>query len=159
MIKTEILDHPLPPIPPDDTRRDDGAEVVFHGRVRAEEFGQAIAALDYEHYAGMAEKELRTLAEETVDRFGIHDLICQHRVGRIPVGEVALRVTIWSRHRAEAFSALDWFVLELKKRVPIWKWGVGVDGERYPSPPPGGPDQRADPSDPEGGNRPARGRG
>jgi len=153
MIRTEIINHPLPPLPADDSRSDDGAEVVFHGRVRAEESGQAIAALDYEHYAGMAEKELQALAEEAVDRFGVHDLFCQHRVGRIPVGEIALRVVFWSRHRAEAFQALDWFILELKKRVPIWKWGVTADGERFPSPEPDAAQRPGGPSDPEGGNR------
>jgi molybdopterin synthase catalytic subunit len=135
MIEIRLVPGSLPPIPSDDSRRDDGSELVFHGRVRAEECGREILALDYEHYPGMTEKELEALAGETVARFGVHDLVCHHRVGRIPVGEVALRLVIRSRHRAEGIEALRWFLHELKQRVPMWKWAVAADGTRSPSPP------------------------
>lgn len=133
MIHTEFLSGPLPPPAADDSRRDDGSEVIFHGRVRDREDGTAIIALDYEHYPGMAEKELAALAGEAAAKFPIRDLSCHHRVGRIPVGEIAIRVVIWSRHRQAGFDALGWFVRELKQRVPIWKWAVDADGNRLPS--------------------------
>jgi molybdopterin synthase catalytic subunit len=90
-------------------------------------------ALGYEAYRGMAEKELQALAEETRTRFGLLDLVCWHRLGDVPIGEPSLRVVIRSRHRQEGITALDWFVVELKARVPIWKWGVTLEGERFPS--------------------------
>lgn len=133
MVKTEIIESPLEDMKMDDSRTDDGAEFIFHGRVRDEEEGEKIIGLDYEHYPQMAESELQKLGEETVQKFGVHDLFCWHRVGRIAVGESSLRVVIWSRHRKEALQAMDWFIIELKKRVPIWKWGVTADGRRFPS--------------------------
>ncbi len=133
MVLTEITHKPLENLPMDDSRTDDGAELIFHGRVRDEEEGEKIIGLDYEHYPEMAESELQKLGEETAERFDIHDLFCRHRVGRIAVGEASLRVVIWSRHRKEALQAMDWFIVELKKRVPIWKWGVTADGRRFPS--------------------------
>jgi len=129
-----ILTHePLPPYEPAPARSDAGAELLFHGRVRSGEGDREIRALGYEAYEGMAHKELHGLAEETRSRFELLDLVCWHRLGDVPVGEPSLRVVLRSRHRQEAIRALDWFVVELKRRVPIWKWGVAPDGERFPS--------------------------
>lgn len=133
MIKAEIIEGPITPFPSEDSHRNDGAEVVFNGRVRDTENGKPIVALYYEHYENMTEKELQSLAEETVQKFRIHDLFCRHRVGEIPVGETSLHVSIWSKHRQEAIQALDWFIQELKKRVTIWKWAVYQDGTRKAS--------------------------
>ena len=44
-----------------------------------------------------------------------------------------MRVTIRSTHRAEGLEAMAYFISALKKRVPIWKWAVTADGERFPS--------------------------
>ncbi len=133
MVTTRLNAGPLPPHdrrPPGDVT---GAEVIFHGRVRGEEQGREIVALDYEAYAEMAEKELQAIGEEVVEEFSIQDLCCDHRVGEVPVGEVSLRVVVWSRHRGAALEAVAWFVKQLKERVPIWKWGITADGERFPS--------------------------
>ena len=55
MIKIEIVKGPITPFPSDDSRTQDGAELVFNGRVRATEHGENITALEYEQYEGMAE--------------------------------------------------------------------------------------------------------
>lgn len=133
MVETRLIEGALPPIAPDDTRRGDGAELIFHGRVREHEGADEIVALDYEHYPEMTERELRALAEETAARFPVTDVICLHRIGRVAVGEASLRVTIVSPHRVEALDAMTWFVAEMKRRVPIWKWAVSADGERRPT--------------------------
>ncbi len=133
MVKIEIINGPLILYPVDDHRRNDGAELVFNGRVRASEHGRKITALEYEQYEGMALRELQQLAEETVGKFPIHDLFCKHRVGKVNVGETSLHVVIWSKHRQEGIDALSWFIVELKKRIPIWKWAILEDGSRIPS--------------------------
>ena len=107
--------------------------MVFNGRVRAKEHGENISALEYEQYEGMAETELRNLAENTVKRFPVHDLFCKHRVGKVKVGETSLHVVIWSKHRQEGIDSMSWFIVELKKRIPIWKWAILEDGSRIPS--------------------------
>ena len=133
MIKIEIVKGPITPFPSDDSRTQDGAELVFNGRVRATEHGENITALEYEQYEGMAESELRNLAENTVKRFPVHDLLCKHRVGKVKVGETSLHVVIWSKHRQEGIDSMSWFIVELKKRIPIWKWAILEDGSRIPS--------------------------
>ena len=133
MVKVEIVNGPIDFFPPDDDRQQDGAELVFNGRVRATEHGNNITALEYEKYEGMAELELTQLAEETVGKFPINDLFCRHRVGKVNVGETSLHVVIFSKHREEGIDSLSWFISELKKRVPIWKWAILEDGSRVPS--------------------------
>ncbi|MDP6533294.1 MAG: molybdenum cofactor biosynthesis protein MoaE [Candidatus Marinimicrobia bacterium] len=133
MIKTEIINGPITPFQSDDNHRDDGAEVVFNGRVRDTENGKQIIALEYEHYEKMTEKEIQALAEEAAKKFPIRDLSCRHRIGKVPVGEASLHVSIWAEHRQEAIQGLDWFIRELKKRVPVWKWAVYPDGTKEAS--------------------------
>jgi len=133
MIIVEIVSRPIEFFPSDDNRQQDGAELIFNGRVRATEHGKNITALEYEQYEGMAETELAHLAAETVKQFPINDLLCKHRIGKINVGETSLHVVMWSQHRKEGLKAMTWFISELKKRVPIWKWAILEDGRKIPS--------------------------
>ena len=130
MIKTEIVQGKIDPFPSEDNHTGEGAEVVFNGRVRKTEHGKPIVALEYEQYEGMTGEELEALAKETLVKFPIHDLLCRHRVGEVPVGESSLHISIWAPHRKESLDALSWFISELKKRVPIWKWVVYPDGTK-----------------------------
>ena len=133
MVKTEIINGPIDFFLSEDHRSQDGSQLVFNGRVRAMEDGENITALDYEQYEGMAEKELYQLSKETTQKFPIHDLFCRHRIGKVKVGETSLHVVVWSKHRKEGLEAISWFISELKKRVPIWKWAILEDGQRIPS--------------------------
>ena len=133
MVKVKIINKPITPFISDDSRKQDGAELIFNGRVRNTENGKEIIALEYEQYEGMAELELKNIAHLTCEQFPINDLFCQHRVGIINIGEISLHVVIWSKHRKEALAAMDWFILRLKKLVPIWKWAIMTDNTRVPS--------------------------
>ena len=73
MIVTEIISRPLSSFPSDDSRTNEGAELVFNGRVREKEDGKKIIALEYEHYDGMADSELQSLAEITVKKSKINE--------------------------------------------------------------------------------------
>ena len=133
MVKVEIINGPIDFFPFEDHRYQDGSQLIFNGRVRSMEDGENITALDYEQYEGMAEKELYQLSEETTQKFPIHDLFCRHRIGKVNIGEASLHVVVWSKHRKEGLEAMSWFITELKKRVPIWKWAILEDGKRIPS--------------------------
>lgn len=98
-----------------------GGRVLFSGCVRPEENGRTIDRLDYEHYAGMAEAELRKIAEEARERWGLNALRVVHRVGPIAVADESIVIVAAAGHRAEAFEAARYVIDELKKRVPIWK--------------------------------------
>ena len=120
MVKVKIINKPITPFISDDSRKQDGAELIFNGRLRNTENGKEIIALEYEQYEGMADLELIKIDRHTCEKFPIHDLFCQHRVGIIKIGEISLHVVIWSEHRKEALAAMKWFILQLKKLVPIW---------------------------------------
>ena len=46
MIKVKIINKPISPFVSDDSRKQDGAELVFNGRVRNTEHGKEIIALE-----------------------------------------------------------------------------------------------------------------
>ena len=133
MIKVEIVGSSITPFDSNDNQKQKGAELIFNGRVRGTENGKKIKMLEYEQYEEMAEKELRIIAQETQNKFPIKDLLCRHRIGKVTVGETSLHVSIWSKHRKEGLDAMSFFIIELKKRVPIWKWAILENGEKIPS--------------------------
>ncbi len=98
-----------------------GALVTFSGIVRATEGNRIIPHLEYEHYAGMAERELEDLVGEARSRWPLRRIGLQHRVGIVAVGEPSVLVAVSASHRAEAFEAARFLIDELKRRVPIWK--------------------------------------
>lgn len=102
-----------------------GAVVEFHGVVRGTEDGRAIAGIDYECHVDMARRQLERIAAETVAKFGLSDLLVQHRIGRIAVGEPSLYVRAEAAHRREAFTAVMELIERLKQDVPIWKHPYG----------------------------------
>lgn len=133
MVGARIQSEPIYPDFWDNKVRGAGAELVFCGHVRAIENGEPIIGLEYEYYDKMALKMVHRIAESAVRRFRLKKLLCIHRVGFIPVDECSIIVQIWSKHREAALKAMDWFISELKKDVPIWKWGVRADGTKFPS--------------------------
>jgi molybdopterin synthase catalytic subunit len=98
-----------------------GAVVRFEGRVRAEEKGAVIDALDYEAYEPMAQKQMEKIAREIDAQHPCLAVRVRHRLGRVPIGEAAILVEIRARHRGEAFAFLTEFMNRLKQDVPIWK--------------------------------------
>jgi len=107
-------------------RTDIGAVVTFTGLCRDEQ--GTLAALELEHYPGMAEEEMgRVLAEARV-RWPLDGATLVHRFGRIaPGGNIVLVVTA-SRHRAAAFGAAEFLMDYLKTLAPFWKKEHRKDG-------------------------------
>jgi molybdopterin synthase catalytic subunit len=98
-----------------------GAVVDFWGVVRPVEDGREIEGIDYEAHCGMAEHQLKRIAERAAELFGLKRVIIHHRTGFIALGEPSLFLRVASPHRSEGFKASQWIVDELKKKVPIWK--------------------------------------
>ena len=98
-----------------------GAVVDFWGVVRPIEDGREIEGIDYDAHCEMAEHQLRGIADQAAERFGLKLVVVHHRFGFIAVGEPSLFLRVASPHRSEGFRASQWIVDELKKRVPIWK--------------------------------------
>ncbi len=116
----------------------DGAVCVFDGIVRNNTRGRETLYLDYEAYREMAIEQMRGLAAEAVEKFGVRDVAVLHRLGRLQVGETSVLIVVASAHRGAAFEACRWLIDTLKKQVPIWKketFADGVvwaDGEPFP---------------------------
>ncbi len=102
-----------------DGRSDIGALVTFTGLCRDE--GGGLAALEIEHYPGMAEEEINRVALEAAARWPLEGIIAIHRYGLIRPGEPIVLVVTASTHRAEAFAAASFLMDYLKTEAPFWK--------------------------------------
>lgn len=100
-------------------RADIGAVVAFTGFCRDE--GGTLAALELEHYPGMAEAEIGRLAAQAQERWPLLGLTVIHRFGRMHPGDQIVLVLAASSHRQAAFEAADFLMDYLKTRAPFWK--------------------------------------
>jgi molybdopterin synthase catalytic subunit len=107
-------------------RTDIGAVVTFTGLCRDE--GGRLAALELEHYPGMAEAEVARVAEEAAARWPLDGVTVIHRFGRIEPGENIVLVATASTHRRAAFEAAAFLMDFLKTRAPFWKREHLADG-------------------------------
>ncbi|MCB1490300.1 MAG: molybdenum cofactor biosynthesis protein MoaE [Rhodobiaceae bacterium] len=105
---------------------DIGAVVTFTGICRSDD--GKLAALELEHYPGMAEAEIRRIAEKAAERWPVQGLTAIHRFGRIPPGETIVLVIAASPHRQAAFEAASYLMDFLKTRAPFWKKEHFADG-------------------------------
>ena len=108
-----------------------GAINVFLGVVRDNNLGRQVDHLVYEAYPSMAEKVMREIGQQAIDRFGLIDVAILHRTGRLEIGETSLLIAVSCGHRAESFDGGHWLVNEIKKKVPVWKKEVWEDGEAW----------------------------
>lgn len=109
------------------SRADVGAVVTFTGLCRDED--GALAALELEHYPGMAEAEITRIAFEAIGRWPLTGLTAIHRYGRIEPGRNIVLVVAASTHRQAAFEAASFLMDYLKSRAPFWKKEHRSDGE------------------------------
>jgi molybdopterin synthase catalytic subunit len=109
-------------------RRDCGAVVTFLGTVRDLTGDNVTVALDYEAYAGMAEKKMAEIEADTRQRWPVGDIVLEHRLGHLEVGAVSVAVAVSCPHRGQAFEACRHAIDRLKELVPIWKKEHWADG-------------------------------
>ena len=107
-------------------RRDIGAVVTFTGLCRDEE--GRLAALELEHYPGMAEAEVARVVEEARARWPLQGVTVIHRFGKILPGQNIVLVATASAHRRAAFEAAEFLMDYLKTRAPFWKREHRADG-------------------------------
>ncbi|HZF31096.1 MAG TPA: molybdenum cofactor biosynthesis protein MoaE [Gammaproteobacteria bacterium] len=107
----------------------DGACVTFEGWVRDHNEGEAVQALEYEAHAAISEREGEKILAEARARFAISTGRCEHRVGKLAIGDCAVWVGVSAAHRGAAFDACRYIIDETKQRVPIWKKEHYASGE------------------------------
>ncbi len=98
---------------------DVGAIVSFTGVCRGED--GRLAALELEHYPGMAEAEIGRIAGEAAGRWPLSGVTVIHRFGTIAAGENIVLVVTASTHRQAAFDAASFLMDFMKSRAPFWK--------------------------------------
>lgn len=109
-----------------------GATASFVGTMRDLNEGDGVSAMTLEHYPGMTERELESIAAEARERWTLIDVLIVHRVGDILPGEPIVLTVAWSAHRAAAFDACRFLMEALKSRAPFWKKETLADGsERW----------------------------
>jgi molybdopterin synthase catalytic subunit len=103
-----------------------GAVVTFTGLCRDE--GGRLTALELEHYPGMADAEIRRVADEAMARWPLQALRVIHRHGLVRPGDGIVLVVTAASHRIAAFAAADFLMDYLKTRAPFWKREHLADG-------------------------------
>jgi molybdopterin synthase catalytic subunit len=70
------------------------------------------------------------IVREASDKFGTSDIIVEHRLGELTVGDASVAIAVAHARRGAAYDASRYVIEQLKKRVPIWKLELYVDGTR-----------------------------
>ena len=127
----EILDIPLEKAEWEDSLSDpaSGGVVTFEGRVRDYNEGKTVTALSYESYSKLAQSEGGKILAEAQEKFQANHCLCRHRVGKLKVGEIAVKIVVFSGHRKAAFAACQYIIDQIKVRLPIWKKEFYQDGD------------------------------
>tara|TARA_R110000751_G_scaffold271365_6_gene371551 strand:+ start:42688 stop:43149 length:462 start_codon:yes stop_codon:yes gene_type:complete len=110
-----------------EANRDIGAVVTFTGLCRDDD--GTLAALELEHYPGMAELEMQRIAGEALERWPLDGVTLIHRFGKIVPGENIVLVVTASKHRNAAFEAASFLMDFLKSKAPFWKREIRRDGK------------------------------
>lgn len=107
----------------------EGAVVSFVGLARPKSrAGTAVTGLYLEHYPGMTEKSLATIAAAGAERFPGTRVKVVHRCGQVAAGEAIVFVAAASEHRRMAFEAADYLMDRLKTEAAFWKREDRADG-------------------------------
>lgn len=106
-----------------------GGCVTFTGRVRNHHNGRSVTRLDYEAYHALALGEGGAIIEEALSRFDVLQVVCEHRVGALAIGDAAIWIGVAAAHRRDAFLACEYVIDQVKARVPIWKKEYYTDGD------------------------------
>lgn len=101
---------------------------LFVGTVRNHSAGRSVTLLEYSAYTSMAEKQMRSIAEEIMREIPGVRVAALHRVGPLQVGDTAVICAAGAAHRAEAFDACRLLIDRIKVDVPIWKREHGPEG-------------------------------
>ena len=107
-----------------------GAVVSFIGTVR-DLTSESLISLTLEHYPGMTEKSLRSIADKARKKWEIESVTIIHRVGTLGSGDQIVLVITSSKHRQAAFDSCNYIMDFLKTDAPFWKKEVSDKEEKW----------------------------
>jgi molybdopterin synthase catalytic subunit len=105
-----------------------GGTCVFLGTVRNGPDENGVQAIEYSAYEEMVEAEFGRLVADAATRWPDARIAVRHRLGTIPAGEASIGIAAAAPHRAQAFEACRFVIEEVKRRIPVWKKEVHLDG-------------------------------
>ena len=112
-----------------------GAIAAFVGLVRDRNEkagdGSKVSTLTLEHYPGMTEKSIESIAEKAISRWPLLDLHVYHRVGRLAPTEQIVLVLASSAHRDAAFAGAEFVMDYLKTDAVFWKKESTEEGDHW----------------------------
>jgi molybdopterin synthase catalytic subunit len=108
-----------------------GAVAMFVGTVRDINEGDAVSAMELEHYPGMTETSLQAMIDQAHQRWDVLDCLIVHRVGRLAPCDQIVLVIVSSAHRKQAFEACEFLMDFLKTEAPFWKKENTPQGTRW----------------------------
>ena len=105
------------------------AESHFVGRVRPSDANDApLTALELEHYPGMTEACIASLAAAAAGRHGATAVLVRHRIGLVLPGEAIVLVAVAADRRGPAQRCCQELLEALKHEAPFWKREWHADG-------------------------------
>ena len=108
-----------------------GAIDCFIGTVRDHAHGRRVRALEYSAYVEMGEKVMAEIETEMREKWVLNTVVLIHRVGMLPVGDIAVVTAVSAAHRKEAFDANRYAIDRIKAIVPIWKKEYFEEGRAW----------------------------
>jgi molybdopterin synthase catalytic subunit len=131
-MRSAIVEHVIDPtaLAAEAAREGNGATVLFLGTVRDTNGGRSVTGIEYCAYRSMAQRELAAIVAEASRDFGTPDVVVEHRVGVLDIGDVSVAITVAHPHRGPAYDASRYVIEQIKRRVPIWKREHYADGTR-----------------------------
>jgi molybdopterin synthase catalytic subunit len=122
-----------------------GGTCVFLGTVRSGPEERGVTAIEYSGYEEMVEAEFAGLVADARVRWPDARVAVEHRLGTIATGAASIAIAVAAPHRAQAFDACRFVIEGVKRRIPIWKKELRLDGTEVWVDPSGRPTTR--PSD------------
>ena len=107
-----------------------GAVVSFIGTVR-DSASESLISLKIEHYPGMTEKSLTSIAQTAREKWELESITIIHRVGTLSIGDQIVLVITSSKHRQEAFDSCNYIMDYLKTDAPFWKKEASDKEEKW----------------------------
>jgi len=97
-----------------------GAIVSFVGTVRDLQ-SKNLNTMTLEHYPGMTEKSLTSIADKAREKWELESITIIHRIGTLNLNDQIVLVITMSQNRQEAFDSCNFIMDFLKTDAPFWK--------------------------------------
>src|SRR3989449_995933 len=114
-----------------------GGACLFLGTVRNGPDEQGVTAIEYSAYEEMVEAEFVRLLTDARARWPEARIAVRHRPA-----SACIAIAAAAPHRAQAFEACRYVIEEVKRRAPVWKKELRVDGSEVWVDPSGRPTAR-----------------